>query len=1124
VQSIQEWLDHLGLGQYAVEFKKHDIDGAIVPKLTDQDWAQLGVSLGHRKLLLAALEKSDLAPGSASTTPLKLKTIAGIENSTVDGERRQVTVLYCDLVESTALSRAHDPEKLWQILGRYHESCVHAIKEHEGFVAQIQGDGVLAYFGYPIAHENAAVHAISAGIEIPRALNKLNVEIGESLRVRIGVASGIVVVSHILALHKTAVGETPNLAHRLQSLANPGDVIVSEHTRLLAGGTFDFEDWGPRDLRGVPEATHVWRVVRASDVASRFEAATSSGLTAMVGREPELSALLDLWKTARRGAGQIVLVRGEPGIGKSRALRELCDRIEQRAFIPRKYQCLPNFANRPFFPIVDQLERDLAFIHEDNNQQKFEKLERKVIDELGRSTRDCNLLGRILDLPCDSRYGRLESTPQRQKDHTIDLLVDLVVTAARHDTRVLIFEDLHWADPTTIEFLSSLVKRVSSVPLLVAATARDEFKAPWCALCYSTEIAMGRLSRSESEQLIAQVAQPQSLSVNLVTQIIDHADGVPLFLEELTKSVLESTEVFDHDKSYRPAGAASTTAVPLTLRDSLMARLDRLIPVKELAQIGAVIGREFSFKLLAALAPIPEPELGEALKLLVDSGLVFQHGAPPSSVYFFKHALVQDTAYDSLLKSKRQYLHLAIARVLEERFPETCETAPEILALHYERAGLFEVAVKWFIASGQRAQARSAYREAIQSYERSLSLLARLSDAVKVKSAEIEIRSHLGMLYLMLEGFSSLVAREHFTRAYELSAGSNHDHRFPALVGLVEILSWDFNKSEASGLGEKLLHLAAESGARVHALYAHQVRGRSNMYRGRFREALVESQRAIEIYNEEADVSLAFEYGYDPGVFALSSIAYSYFILGYHERAAFYTDRCVALARRIGHAYTLSFALAIPGADIWYLMHDPEKAIQFAHEGQEVSAKWGFGYLKSMCDLHAGWATAMLGRHAEGLECMTRALQTIEKMGPWAAVTPRMIAQLASVYAAAGRADDALSVLESSPDRQNGRKRVRYAEIYRIEGDLHRLKCNPDRVRAEICYKEAIEIAIEDEAKPYELRAVTRLATLWQEQGKTTQAYALLAPLIAWFTEGFEFQDLREAKAALDALNACQSR
>jgi tetratricopeptide (TPR) repeat protein len=742
---------------------------------------------------------------------------------------------------------------------------------------------------------------------------------------------------------------------------------------------------------------------------------------------------------------------------------------------------------------------------------------------LGRAKRDCDLLGRMLDLPCDSRYGHFDATPPRQKELLTNLLADLVISDARQHDSILIIEDLHWADPSTIEFLSSLIGRVASVPLLIVATTRDEFDAPWGKPPNATEITIGRLSRADSANMVADVANGTLLPVNLTTQIVDQSDGIPLFVEELTKSALELNGASGREKSIIPRFTTYTTTVPATLRDSLMARLDRLIPAKELAQLGSVIGREFSFDLLNLLTEKSVPELIEALKVLVDSGLVFQRGTPPESVYGFKHALVQDTAYDSLLMSKRQKLHAAVARIIEEKFPETREVAPEILALHYERAGNAEEALKWFTKAGRRAQRRSAYREAIQSYERSLSLLAQSTDRIKAKSGEIEIRSNLGMLYLALEGFSSRIARDYFTMAYEVGHDSNHNLRFPALVGLVEILSWDPDKTKAGMLGEELLHLAKESSARVHALYAHQVRGRSNMYRGRFRDALAESQRAIEIYNEEFDASLAFEYGYDPGVFAMSSVAYSYFILGYHEKAAFYTDRCVALARRIGHAYTLSFALAIPGADIWYLMRDPEKALQFAREGQEVSTKWGFAYLKSMCDVHAGWATAMLGRHNDGIEYMSRAIQEIEQMGPWAAVTPRMIAQLASVYGAAGRVDEALSVLETSPDRRRGSKRVRYADIYRIEGDLHRSKSNPDPSQAELCYKEAIEIAIEDEAKPMELRAATKLATLWQEQGKTKQAYALLAPLISWFTEGHDFMDMHEAKIVLETLNTCQS-
>ena len=1125
MRSVQQWLEQHGLGRYADAFKQHGIDSALLPSLTEQSLARLGVPAGDRGRILAALKARELASSATmDSPPSPASALPPIETVTAGGERRQLTVLYCDLVGSTSLSGAHDPEELWQILARYHEACVLAVQRYEGFVAQIQGDGILAYFGYPVAHENAAERAVHAGLDIVHALAELNVGTGTPLRVRIGIASGLVVVSHILAPDKSAVGETPNLAHRLQSVANPGDVLVSERTRRLAGGAFEFEDRSWHLLRGVAEPTRVWRVVGRSNVATRFEAATSGRLTPIVGREQEVAVLLDRWEASRRGEGQLVLVQGEPGIGKSRILREFRERVAPQSAVALQYQCLPYFANRAFYPIVDHVERAFGFAGEDSDERKFKKLEQRLMEELGRDISDCNLLGRILDLPCDQRYGPIGITSQRQKDATIELLADVVVAEASRAAVVVLFEDVHWADPSTVEAMSALVGRIASVPLLVVITSRPEFQSPWKGLPYAIELAVGRLSRTQGASLVLRVTQNKPLPADLVAQIVDNTDCVPLYLEEVTKAVLESTVVVDRGDGYEYSGAIGKIAVPTTLHDSLMARLDRLIPGKEIAQIGAVVGREFSYEIVAGVSSMQEPALGEALERLVGSELVSQRGVPPKAMYTFKHALVQDTAYDSLLKSKRQELHAAIAHMLEEQFAGMREIQPEILALHYERAGLTEEAVKWYTKAGEQARARSAYREAIQSFERSLSLLDLIRDAARARSVEIDIRSQLGMLYLMLEGFTSALAKMHLVRAHELGARAGHDQRFPALVGLVEILSWDVNKSEARSLGEDLLRLAATTGARVHSLYAHQVRGRSLMYMGRFREALAESQRAMEIYDQQSDAQFASEYGYDPGVFSLSSIAYSHMVLGYLEQAAQYTEECIGLARRIGHPYTLSFALAIPGADIWYLMRDPAKALQFAREGQEVSSRWGFGYLKAMCDVHAGWATAMLGNYADGLSCMTRALDTVRNMGVLGAVTPRMFAELASVYAGAGEPERALSVLDASPDRQPGRTRLRYGETYRIEGDLHRLKRHRDLELAESCYREAIQIAIEDEAKPFELRAATNLARLWQEQGKGAQARELLAPLFAWFTEGHDFQDLQDAKAVLSELDARQTR
>lgn len=748
MQTIRQWLEGVGLPQYAEAFETNDVDPDVLPALTDEDLEHLGVSLGHRKRILLALRQSSVGVPDRSPPENPAGTPLSIESLTAQGERRQVTVLFCDLVGSTALSNTHDPEEYRSILSRYHESCIEAIQRFEGFVAQIQGDGIVAYFGYPLAHESEADRAVRAALYIVEALTRLDVGSAGPLRVRIGIATGLVVVSHILAPDKSAVGETPNLAARLQTVAQPGEVMLSERTRSLAGGGFEYEYRGVHALKGIAEPTGVWKIVGSSDASSRFEAATRGGLTPMVGREQEIGLLQDRWELSRAGEGQVVLLQGEPGIGKSRMLRAFRERIGARIEMPLQYQCSPYYINSAYYPIADHLERALKFKRDDSPEQKLDKIDQYFLSSPlpagegqggggTRSRNDCSLLARALSIPCDERYGQLEMSPQKQKDETISLLVDLVAAIARAQATAMLFEDVHWADPTTLEVLSVLIDRTEKLPLLVLITYRPEFTPPWLSRSHITPLALTRLSRAQGASIVLRVAAGKPLPADLVTQIVDKTDGVPLFLEELTKAVLESNLIIDLGDRYDYSGSVNKLTIPNTLRDSLMARLDRLIPVKEIAQIGACLGREFSHELVSAISPMSEAQLTEALEKLTASELVFRRGSPPEAVYIFKHALVQDAAYDSLLKTKRQTVHAQIAEAISQRFPSKLETEPELLAHHYTEAGMTRNAILYWEKAGNLAQQRFALQESVSSYRQAISLLA------AVDKTEDDMKRHI---------------------------------------------------------------------------------------------------------------------------------------------------------------------------------------------------------------------------------------------------------------------------------------------------------------------------------------------------------------------------------------------
>jgi class 3 adenylate cyclase len=628
--TIRHWLAELGLAQYADAFERDDVDIAVLPDLTEADLQQLGVSLGHRKRILAALRALN-GGVAAIDRPQNQSAPHAVESLTWEGERRQVTVLFCDLVGSTALSNRLDPEEYRKVLARYHETCIGCVQRFEGYVAQIQGDGIVAYFGYPLAHEGEAERAIRAALAIVQALSTVNVGLDQPLAVRVGVASGLVVVSHVLAPDKSAVGETPNLAQRLQTLAQPGEVMVSERTRALAGGAFDYLHRGLHALKGIAAPTAVWQVLGPSTAASRFEAATRDGVTPMVGREQEIALLLDRWELSRASEGQVVLLQGEPGIGKSRMLRAFQERLGERIEMTLRYQCSPYYVNSAFYPIIDHLERTLRFEREDTPEQKLDKLERRLIEELGVTSTQCCLIARAMSLATEPRYPALDMSPQRQKEETKVVLVDIVAQLATRHTTVVLFEDAHWADPSTVEVLDALVDRASQLPLLVLITYRPEFQAAWTFRSHVTPMGLTRLSRAQAASIVLRVAESKPLPSDLVTQIVDRTDGVPLFLEELTKAVLESDVLVEAAGRYEYSTGVNKLEIPATLRDSLMARLDRLIPVKEIAQIGACLGREFSYELVRAVSPMSGQQLDEALDKLTASGLVFRRGTPPRS-------------------------------------------------------------------------------------------------------------------------------------------------------------------------------------------------------------------------------------------------------------------------------------------------------------------------------------------------------------------------------------------------------------------------------------------------------------------------------------------------------------
>ena len=768
MNEVRQWLTILGLERFADAFEREEVVFDQLPELTDTDLKDLGLPLGPRKTVLKAAAE---VRNSSATASVELGPEPITGQSTSSGERRQLTVMFCDLVGSTALSEKLDPEELRSLLHDYRTRCGEVISHYEGFVARYVGDGILTYFGWPTAHEDGAERSIRAALAITQTIKRASLT--ETLSVRIGIATGPVVVGAQAgegSEAKLAVGSTPNLAARLQGLASTDQIVVAASTRRLIGNAFELADLGEHQLKGISEPVHAWQVVAVSEAANRFDASHGERLTPLVGREQEIGLLMDRWQLAREGEGQVVLLAGEPGIGKSRSLSALRERLEAQGAQALRFQCSPYYINSAFWPSIDNFERALKFKRDETPESKLDKLEALMVNEYNRPIADVRFIASMLSIPCEERYGALAMTPQKHKDETLRTLVDLTEAAARKQPSMMLYEDLHWADPTSLEVLELLIDRVRTIPLLIVLTHRPEFQSRWSQHGHVTALNLSKLTRNQSAAMVSKLANGKALPGDLLEQILAKTDGVPLYVEELTKSIIESGELKEMGDRYEYAGTTHHITIPATLRDSLMARLDRSPAAREIAQIGAAIGREFRYELIAAVAPMNETHLAVALAQLTESGLAYRRGSPPDAVYTFKHALVQDAAYDSLLKTKRQELHAQIAEAIEERFPNTKETEPEVLAHHYTEGGKFQNAVHNWRLAADRANARFATSEAIAHAKKGLVIITRLAEDPERINQELALRINLIVSLRMADRLNE--ALEELDQAERLAAQS----------------------------------------------------------------------------------------------------------------------------------------------------------------------------------------------------------------------------------------------------------------------------------------------------------------------------------------------------------------
>jgi class 3 adenylate cyclase len=751
------WLRGLGLGKYEAIFRENDIDETVLPSLTQENLKELGVaSFGHRVKLLDAIaalrsHASAKAPSADAAPALSTPGYPPEDRR----ERRQVTVMFSDLVGSTALSALMDPEDLREVISAYQKCVAETVQRFGGFVAKYMGDGVLVYFGYPQAHEDDAERAVRAGLEIVSAVGQLKLSV--PLQTRVGIATGLVVVGDLIgsgeAQERGIIGETPNLAARLQGIAEPNAVVIAEGTRRLLGDLFELEDLGTRDLKGIAWPVPVWAALRPSSAESRFDALHGSRLTALVGREEELELLIRRWSKAKAGEGQIVLLSGEAGIGKSRLTAAVMERLVSEPHTRLRYFCSPQHTDSALYPIIGHMERAAGFRHDDTPQARRDKLD-AVLAQTSTPIEDAALLAEMLSLPNDGRYPALELTPQRRRARTLEALVSQLAALARENPVLMIVEDAHWIDPTSLEAFGRVVDRIGNLPVLLIVTFRTEFNPPWIGQPNVTALTINRLTKRDVGILINRVLGDKPLPANIQQDIIERTDGIPLFIEEMTKAVLEAKNEGDAERTAAAIPSAAQT-VPASLHASLMARLDRLGPAKEVAQVGSAIGREFSHVLLATVALVPESQLFSALDLLVAAGLLLRQGVPPNATYLFKHALVRDAAYGTLLREPRRALHARIVQSLENQFAETAESQPERLARHCTEAGQIEKAACLWGKAGQRSLERSALVEAAAQLARALNQIASLPGTPALRHEQIKLQVALANALMHTKGFAA---------------------------------------------------------------------------------------------------------------------------------------------------------------------------------------------------------------------------------------------------------------------------------------------------------------------------------------------------------------------------------
>ena len=1109
------WLRSLGLEKYEAAFRENEINERVLPSLTAEDLKELGVTaLGHRRILLnaiAALSNDTKVPtpavAAAPARPsIRMPTTTPLTETV--GERRHVTVMFCDLVGSTSISAGLDAEDWRDLVGAYLDAASAAVTEMGGHVAKKLGDGLMALFGYPAAHENDAERAARAGLSIQLALGEINRKNACSgkppLNARIGIETGPVVVDAAGEVY----GDAPNTAARVQALADPGAVLITARVQRQIAGLFVAEDRGPQDLKGVPEPVTLFQLVRASGGGRR---AAQRHLTPLVGREEEIAMLSRRWERARRGDGQLVLIVGEPGLGKSRLIEEFHARLRDTPHTWTEWSCSQLLQNTPLHPIAEWGRQRFGGA-DVPAERRFADLENSLAQVKLDPAENGPLLAPLLDIPLHKERGSTLA-PEELRRRQLAALTNWIMAGAKVQPIVLAFEDLHWADPTTLDVLRGIAERGALAPLYIVATMRPEFRPPWGMRSHHGTISLAPLDSAQVCDMVAELSARHALSREVIDDVAARTGGVPLFVEEVTRLLLERGE----------RGGIQT--IPPTLQQSLMARLDRLGPAREVAQVGAVIGRDFSYALLSALAGLEDAPLQTALERLAEADILLVQGLPPESNYRFKHALIQDAAYENLLKSRRQLLHRRAGEVLRDQLAAGADTEPELLARHFTQAGLIEAASEWWGIAGQRSLARSALLEAVTQLTHATDQIASLAPTPALRRKQIELQVALVNSLMHVKGQAAPETKLALERArllIEQAEALGEPPEDPLLLLSVLYGFWvsnfvAFNGDVMRELAAQFLTLAEKQGTTAPLMMGHRFMGISLLYTGDIAEGRTHIEKAIALYDAAEHRPLATRFGLDARVHALSYRSWALWMLGYPDAALADLDRALSDAREIGQAGTLMVALVVA-----LLPHiccgNYAIGNLLADELVVLTEAKGALLWNAVGRIMRGDVLTLIGKYPDAVQIISTGIDAEKATGatlwiPWFA------SSLASAYAELGKFDDAWRWIGEAVSAAEVTKDKWYeAEVNRIAGEITRKSNNSDVAKSEAYFERALTVARQQRAKSWELRASMSLARLWRDQGKVRQARELLAPIYGWFTEGFDTRDLKEAKALLDEL------